>query len=470
MAGFGGIVGSMVKNATKSAVKFELAIDPLIAQLQKSCPPRAEIDKILAQKNQLEQALTQIQSSLDTLTGTGDTINGVLSTVDTSISVIKVLPVPTSVPPGVGIPLNIITTLSDTLDTLGTIVREGKGVISQVAPSTQIITDIISKVQSKLSQLEGLIAGCLEAETEGMSDDEKEAYFSSLGIDLTSKDASNSGANSLNGNDTIQNETLEDRLSPNSNNPVVYKGFTLTIDNDAGNKFSFPSRRAVGVNEEGVKIKTPFSFSSSTQVLLDTVKWEIDKLDKLELQRLSEEAALKAIEDARREELAKIEKRKQIATEEGKTAFKAGKKITDNPFLRVDTYLRIFWENGWNEAKRVSSLVKESPRSNSNLSSMTQLTSPTNPTPSYSPFNGPGSNGEVRIKSGKFYRYLAQSKKWVNHTPSPSPFQVLGNTNGEQKTLERFQSVDGFNIRTVDTYQWNSTLYKWELKSTKVYN
>ena len=463
MAGFGGIVGSMVKNATKSAVKFELAIDPLIAQLQKSCPPRAEIDKILAQKNQLEQALTQIQSSLDSLTGTGNKVNRVLSTVDTSISVIKALPVPTSVPPGVGIPLNIITTLSDTLDTLGIIVKEGKGVISQVAPSTQIITDIISKVQSKLAQLEGLIVGCLEAETEGMSDDEKEAYFSSLGIDLTSKDASNSGANSLNGNDTIQNETLEDRLSPNSPNPVVYKGFTLTIDSDAGNKFSFPSRRAVGVNEEGVKIKTPFSFSSSTQVLLDTVKWEIDKLDKLELQRLSEEAALKAIEDARREELAKIQQRKQIATEEGKTAFKAGKKITDNPFLRVDTYLRIFWENGWNEAKRVSSLVKESPRSNSNLSF-------TKPTPSYSPFNGPGSNGEIRIKSGKFYRYLAQFKKWVNHTPSPAPFQVLGNANGEQKTLERFQNVGGFNTRIVDTYLWNSTLYKWELKSTKVYN
>lgn len=409
MAGFGGIVGSMVKNATKSAVKFELAVDPLIAQLQKSCPPRAEIDKILAQKNQLEQALIQIQTSLDTLTGTGDTVNGILTGIDVTVSTIKVLPLPTSVPPGVGIPLNIITTLSDVLDTLGTVVKEGKGVISQVSPSVKIITDLISKVQSKLAQLEGLIAGCLEAETEGMSDDEKEEFFSSLGIDLSSEDNTNSGAGSLNGNALI-NETLEDRLNPNSTNPLVYKGFTLTIDNDAGNKFSFPSRRAIGENEEGVRISTPFSFSSSTQVLLDTVKWEIDKLDKLELQRLSEEAAQKAIEDARREELAKIERRKQIAFQEGNQAFVDGKKVEDNPYLQLKTdyYLRIYWVNGYKEAQ-----TKALTTNLQYVTSKVQATTPrfTSQPTSYSPFNGPGSNGEVRSKGGKFYRYLTQSKK-----------------------------------------------------------
>jgi hypothetical protein len=41
MAGLGGIVSLLVKNAVKSAVKFELAIDPIIARFESQCPPKA---------------------------------------------------------------------------------------------------------------------------------------------------------------------------------------------------------------------------------------------------------------------------------------------------------------------------------------------------------------------------------------------------------------------------------------------
>ena len=104
----GKVIQGLVKSAIKNAVNFELAIDPLIAELEKSCPPRETIDRILTQKNQLTQALTQTQTALTTITDTSSTIDTVLTRVNQAVQVIKLLPIPSSVPPGIGIPLNVI--------------------------------------------------------------------------------------------------------------------------------------------------------------------------------------------------------------------------------------------------------------------------------------------------------------------------------------------------------------------------
>jgi hypothetical protein len=252
MAGLGGIVSLLVKNAVKSAIKFELAIDPIIAKFENQCPPKAELDQIIKQKNQLTNALTQIETSLTSLDKTGSTIDSIVTGVKAGVTLIKALPVPSSVPPGVGIPLNVINGFSDTLDTLGVLLKEFGGVTSQISPSLQIITKTLATVNSKLATLDGLLVGCLEDETEGMTNLEKEEFFQSLGIDLSSPDTtggSNNPNNNGDGENTDVNETLESRLNPNSNNPIVYKGFTIIVDSDAGNQFSFPSRRAVGTND-----------------------------------------------------------------------------------------------------------------------------------------------------------------------------------------------------------------------------
>ena len=62
-----------------------------------------------------------------------------------------------------------------------------------------------------------------------------------------------------------------------------------------------------GTNEEGVKIVTPFSFSSSTQVLVDAIKFQIDQTNSLELARLANEAKLQEIEIEENYELQKVQ-------------------------------------------------------------------------------------------------------------------------------------------------------------------
>ena len=493
MAGLGGIVALLVKNAVKSAVKFELAIDPIIAKFENQCPPKAVLDQTIKQKNQLTNALTQIETSLSSLDKTGSTIDGIVTGVKIGVSILKALPIPSSVPPGVGIPLNVINGFSDTLDTLGVLLKEFGGVTSQISPSLQIITGTLSTVNSKLAILDGLLVGCLEAETEGMTNLEKEEYFQSLGIDLSSLDTtggSNNPNNNAEGENTDVNETLESRLSPNSNNPIVYKGFTIILDNDAGNQFSFPSRRAIGTNDGGVRIVTPFSFSSSTEVLINTIKFEIDQLGSLELSRLARESKIesltiietKAFADRYYESYVKY-----IEDDIASLAIVLGNFTNLNSLYNraVEGYRAVLALNSTDEYAKLQLIklkkLQDDTKSRYKPIDYTLLNvaptgplvfTPTNPstsTPqiSYPPFSGPGTvNGEVRFKGGKSFRYLAGSKKWVDHTPSTTPFSYIGSTNGSLSTFTRYGNDSDGQFRIEDTYEWNNLLYKWVLKSS----
>ena len=539
MAGLGGIVALLVKNVVKSAVKFELAIDPIIARFESQCPPKEELDKILQQKNQLSQAVTQIETSLTSLSNTGSTIDGIVTGVKAGVTILKLLPAPTSVPPGIGLPLNVINGFSDTLDTLGILLKEFGGVTSQIAPSLQIITGTLATVNAKLATLDGLLAGCLQSETEGMTDLEKEEFFQSLGIDLSSVDTTGSSNNTDNpnsgnpnsgnpndpNNSGNSNETLEDRLSPNSNNPIVYKGFTITLDNDAGNKFSFPSRRAIGTNEEGVKIVTPFSFSSSTQVLVDAIKFQIDQTDSLELARLANEAKLQEIEIEENYELQKVqagfrerEFLKKVSTvffgvskrDQHKelpeirqlynitiSAYEALKtidpvKASNDKFLetkgittssstpkkvklskklkQIKDILTFANENFKTLKQKVSEVTVKATQTsaNSNLgfaSASGASSTGTGNSNSYSPIGRPGSvSGEVVIKGGQAWRFLGPGtpNKWVKHTISYAPFLGGGGNKTEFRDM-RFKV--GNKIQT-DTYRWDPLFQKWTFVST----
>ena len=513
MAGLGGIVALLVKNAVKSAVKFELAIDPIIAKFENQCPPKAVLDQTIKQKNQLTNALTQIETSLSSLDKTGSTIDGIVTGVKIGVSILKALPIPSSVPPGVGIPLNVINGFSDTLDTLGVLLKEFGGVTSQISPSLQIITKTLATVNSKLAILDGLLVGCLEAETEGMTDLEKEEFFQSLGIDLSSLDTTGGSNNPGNNDDgggnpnggngggnTDVNETLESRLSPNSNNPIVYKGFTIILDNDAGNQFSFPSRRAIGTNDGGVRIVTPFSFSSSTEVLINTIKFEIDQLGSLELSRLARESKIESLTII--ETKAEADKYyesyvKYIEDDIASLAITFGNFTNLNSLYNraVEGYRAVLALNSTDEYAKLQLIklkkLQDDAKSRYKPATLEFLggaptdmvfspTLPTLPTlpdledspntqisPSYEPFGGPGTvSGEVKIinenNNNKYYKWSNYpTQEWKVTTPSFTPIGRKGNTDGELTTLRSKENTSEF----LTSFKWDQTLYVWKFVS-----
>jgi hypothetical protein len=267
------VIAGLVRNAARSLVNFELAIDPLIERLQQSCPPKVELEIIISQKNSIATALTQTQTALNTMVQTGQTVTGIINVTDIALRVIKNLPLPTSVPPGVGIPISIINRFTDTLIKLSDLIKTNRGIVASITPAVQSLNGDIQTILGKLAQLDTLLAGCLEQATIGLTDDEKEDYFTRLGINLNTLDTTSDPQVNL-----VGGQALEDSLAPNSNDPLIYKGFKLIIDNDKENKLSFPRRRIVATRiANGVQIVGDYSFSSSTQILVDEVKFQIDK-------------------------------------------------------------------------------------------------------------------------------------------------------------------------------------------------
>jgi hypothetical protein len=269
----GTVIAGLVRNAARSLVNFELAVDPIIERLQQACPPKAELEAIIRQKNSITTALTQVQTALNTIVQTGQTVTGIINVTDIALRVIKNLPLPTSVPPGIGIPISIINRFTDTLIKLSNLIKTNRGIVASIAPAVQSLNSDIQTILSQLARLDVLLAGCLEQDTIGLTDEEKEDYFTSLGINLNTLDTTSDPQVNL-----VGGQALEDSLAPNSNNPLVYKDFQFVLDNDKENKLSFPRRRIVATRvTDNVQIIGNYSFSASTQILVDEVKFKVDK-------------------------------------------------------------------------------------------------------------------------------------------------------------------------------------------------
>jgi len=274
---FGKLISTLVVNAVKSTAKSSLKIDELIARLKELCPPNQELQKIIDQKNKLSEALALVQTNLSTLDKIKTTADGIISTVDPIITVIKSIPIPTSAPPGVGVPINVITKLSDTLELLKDLLQQGKVSVKGITEAFSVISSSITKIQSKLNQLDAIILLCA-SQTEFTGSLASET-ISDPTVGITSDPAVNAALNA----------ELESRLSPNSPNPLTYKEWTLILETDPNNTFSFPRRRVIAqkpnpdgngtitlISDFGPPGSDGYSYSSDTQVLINDIQFKID--------------------------------------------------------------------------------------------------------------------------------------------------------------------------------------------------
>ncbi len=328
------ILTKAITKVIKDLTKFEVIIDDLIDKFKESCPPKDELLKIVQQKNQIQTALTTVTKSFNTVESTAQTTETLITTVGTAVKVIKAIPLPTSVPPGVGIPVNVITILADSLDTLGKLLDGAKGAVSVVPKAAKTISDSASIVLTKLQLLDGVLNKCIEDLAEGMTQSEKNDLITEIGnTAATAGDFENIDLNIAN------EDSLLAQLSPNSDNPFRYQrqptifipfedqtllsaddidrngadyavvngkrgyyagsDWLLTIEYNANNEYSFPQRRIRAVNTNTDKnnvfkgltvfnIGTPvnpksengkYSYSTSVKVLIDEVKFNIDSLN-----------------------------------------------------------------------------------------------------------------------------------------------------------------------------------------------
>lgn len=332
MSALSKILTKSITTVIKNLTKFEVAIDAMIDKFKDSCPPKAELLAIVKQKNQIQGALENVIGAFNTVEATAQTTQTIVDTVSGAVKVIKTLPFPVAVPPGAGIPVNVITLLADSLDTLGDLLKGAKGALKVVPSAGKTITEAASIVLTKLQQLDTVLNVCIEELAEGMTQSEKNDLINEIGnVAAEAGTSVNIGANIAN------EEELLSRLNPNSRDPFLYqrqptifivpldvnndgigdetgqtlvKGengkdgyyagldWKLTIEYDPDNTLGFPRRRirCVNINEDSQNIfkgitlwnaggqvwnreDKGYSYSTSVQVLVDEAKFKIDSLN-----------------------------------------------------------------------------------------------------------------------------------------------------------------------------------------------
>lgn len=291
-AALNNLINKEVKKVIKNATKLEVAVEALTEKFKESCPPKPELLKIVQQKNQIQQGLQSILAAFAPIQTAADVTNTTITTISAAVQVIKLIPIPTAVPPGVGIPINVVTILADSLDTLGDVLKGAKGAVSVVPEVANTITGAAESALSKLQQLEALVNKCIDELAEGMSQAEKNELINEIGnVAATAGDFENLGLNILN------EEELEGRLSGEPPGYFYQKsGFPsadwqLFVEHNQDNEFSFPQRRirAENINDDpgniykGVTVYNIYgkkwSYSANLKVLVNEAIFVIESLD-----------------------------------------------------------------------------------------------------------------------------------------------------------------------------------------------
>jgi len=299
------VINKAVIKVVQSTSKLELSVDFLISKFKEGCPPKAEILKIVQQKNQLQEGLDQVLQVFTTVQKSADITSDTISAVQGAVSVIKSIPVPTAIIPpsgGVGIPINIITKLSDSLDSLAIVLREAKGAVQAVPTAAKTITSVVDKAITNLSQLDFLITGCIDeiAQTGGEDGGEMTQQEKNNLIQEVNNSAATSGTFSNPALNILGEEELISQLSANSSKPFKYakpgfstKDWQFVLEENAANTLSLPQRRIKATNVNFSSQFNPFigyvvynsryaktySYTTSIKTLIAETKQVIDSLN-----------------------------------------------------------------------------------------------------------------------------------------------------------------------------------------------
>lgn len=253
-AGLSSIVASQV-GVLKGKVVAQIQ-SRLLQTLQKfanQCPNPKDLERIIKLRNNLLKQISVIESRVSGFSSVANLLNGTIQGLKVGIEVIKNIPTPTAIIPpqsgGLGVPMSILNRYSDSLSKLNTLLDKFSNESKAVTSVVNSALPTLRMVKSKLQILDAAIQAC--ATSAGAQE--------MIKLMAVAQPQENTGSEGTPSGD------------------YQYKGYTLVIIQDPNSPKIAPKRYAVAKNSKGVVIiQGPSSFSSSTQVLLDEVKFRLD--------------------------------------------------------------------------------------------------------------------------------------------------------------------------------------------------
>lgn len=224
------IEGRVVAEAEKLIAEF---LDELGNPL---CPMPDRLQEIIDKKNRLMGGLKQLESKLVIATKVKSPIEKFVPILNSTITAIPLIPA--ILPAGVAIKAaDVLASVKDQLKKL-------QGVACGFDGSVNLAGDFVTNIEEKFKILDNLIQLCAEGSDIDFAD-----FNSQL----------NEGLNDLD---------------------LEYKGFTFEIQLDTSNTEPYPKRFAVARDIRGIIVlKSEPSFASRPEVLIDELKFVIDRDD-----------------------------------------------------------------------------------------------------------------------------------------------------------------------------------------------
>jgi len=221
-------------------LKVNLEIDKMLLKFELGCPTLPELQLIIDTRNALIEKIQKVLNRVESLKKFTEEIRPYPTVVSGVITTLKLLPVP-----------NIYTT-AGLIVTFGDLLADAKDLVKSIADGICDFDNIIGRTEQELQRLitrleglDALIANCIE--------EEEDSLTAVPTIQLT--------------NNTVTTEGFG------------YRGYLIRIQQDPQSPSIAPRRFAVALNQSNVVVlRGQPSFSSSTQVLIDEIKFRIDQL------------------------------------------------------------------------------------------------------------------------------------------------------------------------------------------------
>jgi len=215
---------------------------------QISCPTQEELAKLISRKNKLVKQLNNTLKVIDSTTKALGISGNVITVLEISFLILKNLPLPTSVPPGAGLPTNVLLGIQDSKDAIGKTITSLKAVNTGLLITLVILRQVLTQALQNLSLLDELIQHC----------------------------SPNTPQEQISAELTALTQQQSNQLSPVVTN---VNGFEMEVETEATTN-SLKRRRAIARNKGGVvMLQGEWSYSSIDQILIDELVFYIQTND-----------------------------------------------------------------------------------------------------------------------------------------------------------------------------------------------
>jgi hypothetical protein len=232
----------LISSITIGNKRIEKLVDRVNEQI-KNIKTEQDIQKARLSVNRAKLIINQNRVKLQTIQTVILILEILIPLLDTILGLFKSNPVPSAVPPGIGVPLGVINTIDSKTKTLDDLKLAASVILSIISQIIAKLIDDLNFQERRLLPIEGLLDSGLN--------------------NLTSAQIANlsAGLGYLKGYD--------------------YKGFRFFIKEEENSKFVVKGnkrRYAVALNKDGNEIlQSEYSFTLSPDILIEELKLKIDE-------------------------------------------------------------------------------------------------------------------------------------------------------------------------------------------------